>query len=418
MGRIYHSASSDALGQRCNRAWFYRYVAGIVEPRVSWSSIAHYIAAPSGKTWHDPADASLSVPSRARSTALGTEMHKRHEQRYLGARVDWSDLPGQIALSGLHFLPDPARSRVKVEAPIGDAAIVGPRDAHAPPVGFRVAGVLWAGYRDLVAHAPEEHARLGIGESAWALYDYKSTADIARYALTRDKLVDDFAANLYALATCTELDLAWLPARWVYFETKRARRAAPVDAVLTRGRAFELVAAGSERARALDAITTESDATPNTDACDDYGGCPYHHSAGGPCNARRSFGASLVQLRAKKEKSNMPLPAGITQLKSAAPNGTATAPAFAPPPAAGAGPGFAPQFAPPPIAEAPAEQAAPPPPPEPAKKRQTRAAPAPAPVAAAPADVYDLDVQRTFGPLKLVGDARDVITAAKLLRGV
>lgn len=412
MARLYHSASSDALGRRCERAWFFKYVARITEPRVAWADIAHYVAGRDGKTWHDPADASRTVASRDRSTALGTEMHARLEARYRGRPVDWHDLPGSIALSGLHFLPEPARAQTLVEHPIGQAAIVGATEDHAPPVGFRVAGVLWAGYRDLVARAPEEHERLKI-PSPLVLYDYKSSSDIARYALSSDALRTDFAANLYALATCEEFGLDAVPARWVYFETKRRRYAEPRDAVITRSSAFGIVAAGSERARALDRIEREDQATPNLAACDDYGGCPYRQDLGGPCRAQRSFG-QLMQARVIKKDGNMALPAGITQLAQ-------------PSPANGAGPQFAPQFAPPPAADtappqfaAPPPTAAPAPPPEaPKRTRAPKAAPAPVQTAApAPTgDVYEFDVDGNFGPLTLRGDARDVITAAKMLRG-
>jgi len=421
--RLYHSASSLALGDRCKRAWFYQYVAGIREPRVLWRDIAHYVADRDGKTWRDPNDATKFVPSRARSTALGTEMHKRHEARYLGAPVDWHDVPGAIALSGLHFLPQPDRARVKVEAPIGTAAIVGAAESHAPPVGFRVAGILWAGYRDLVAYAPEEWTRLGVQAAhGWALVDYKSSADIARYALTPEELRTDFAANLYALATMAEHEIDTIAARWVYFETKRRRYAEPRDAAISKLDAFETVAAGSERARALDAITTEASAVQNTNACEEYGGCPHHHSRGGPCDARRSL-LSLLPLRVpKKEGSNtMALPAGITQFKPPSPaNGAGPGATFTPPPQGG--------FAPPPhehmpVAD-PVADVAPPPPAEPTKSRKKPAAAAPPPAApvtiAAPlastGELYDFEIDGNYGPLTLRGDARDVIMAAKMLR--
>ncbi len=406
MSRLYHSASSLALGRRCPRAWWYHYIAGIREPRVLWPTIAHYVADRDGKTWRDPNDASKSVPSRSRSTALGTEMHARLEARYLGRPVDWHDVPGEIALSGLHHLPMPDHASVRVEAPIGDAAIVGAIEDHAPPVGFKVAGILWAGYRDLVATGAEEWARLGV-HAHTVLVDYKSSSDIARYALTPAALKIDFAANLYALATCTELDLAEIPARWVYFETKRRRHAEPRDAVITRNGAFEIVAHGSEDARKLDAITDEASATPNTEACGDYGGCPHHHSVGGPCNALRSFGA-LIQAHTPKKENTTMLPPGITNLKPAPlSNGASPVSTFTPAPQAT----FAPADAAPPPAEAPTAP-------------RTRAPRAPRTVAApiaqdsAPTEAYDFEIDGHFGPLTLRGDARDVITAAKMLRGV
>jgi hypothetical protein len=431
--RLYHSASSLALGDRCERAWWYQYVAGIREPRVEWATIAHYVADRSADAhgvywWRDPAGRGEPVKSRQRSTALGTEMHSRFQAWHEHRPVNWTDLPGQIALSGAALVPHPqACTVVRTEAPIGDAAIVGATDSHAPPVGFRVAGIVWAGYRDLVVQAPAELARLGITDVAdgWLLDDYKSSADIARYALTSAGLRDDFAANLYALATMTETGHDRLPARWTYCETKRVRRAAPVDAVITRSAATDAVMAGSERARHLDSLRLESDATPNTLACGDYGGCPHHHSVGGPCDARRSFG-SIVQTLVKKEKQQMVLPAAI-QERITPPNGAPAGVQFGAVPVAPvstfgqhAGPPPAPVAPPPP----PVAVAAPPPPAEePPKARKPRqaAAPAaaPAPVAVAAADApltRTMAMAGNYGPLTLIGHPADVIDAYTLLQ--
>jgi hypothetical protein len=90
----------------------------------------------------------------------------------------------------------------------------------------------------------------------------------------------------------------------------------------------------AEKARRLDTITTVEDAEMNTGACGEYGGCYYHVSNGGPCNARRSIGG-LIQARVpKKDTTRMALDptaqnAFDTFKKS---NGTGGAAASAPPP--------------------------------------------------------------------------------------
>lgn len=400
MSRIYHSASSDALGRRCHRAWWYQYVAGIRDPRVEWSTISAHVADRKRDSlgtlwWRDPLGKGEPVKSRQRSTALGVAMHERIEGWYNKAAVDWYDLPGQIALSGLHFLPHPTACTARTESPIGDAAIVGETDAHAPPVGFRVAGVLWAGYRDLIADG--------------VLYDYKSSADIGRYALTPAELATDMQASLYSLATMVELGTDAISARWVYFETKRRRYAEPRDVTITRAGATDVVMAGCERARHLDTLQRESDATPNTNACGDYGGCPHHHSVGGPCNAVQSFGA-LVQARVRKKADiQMVLPPGIAAMTS-------------PPNGASPGSSFGQQAAPLPVEDV----VTPPPPPPAVKERKPRqaaaVAPPPAPVAAAPAPIQEgairtMSLDGAFGPLTLSGHAADVIDAITILKG-
>ncbi len=287
MPRPYHSPSSIATGRRCRRAWAYTYIAGIRDPEVPWNEAwAHAL----------PAD----VSPRTRSTALGKAMHAVGEAWYRHEPVAWTTYPAQIFLSGAHLLPHPERvTWAHVERPIGTLAHTMPVGEHAPPTVIEVHGVRFAGYKDLVACAPQEHARLDIDAST-VLYDYKSTASIARYALTPDALAADVQCNLYALDTMDVLGVDAVAARWVYFETKRKRQAAPVDVRVTRANALRVLEPAAELARELDAIDAVDDATPNPDACEDYGGCTFHVSRGGPCNARRALGVSIA--RAHKER--------------------------------------------------------------------------------------------------------------------
>jgi hypothetical protein len=287
--RAYHSISSVKLGMRCPRAYAYRYVAGLREPEFAWD---------------DP-----KAPPRARASGLGKAVHGVFEAWMGGSRiVDWRDLPGQVALSGAHHVPHPDRvHEARVESPIGAVPLPVAPDAspHSPRWAYELHGVLWAGFRDLLVSAPAEFIRLGIdAPDGWALYDYKSTADIGKYALAPEALAKDPQACLYVAATCDELGLEELPARWLYLETKRARISYPVDAVIRRDFAKSIMQYYAAKARELDAIADVAAAPMNTGACGEYGGCYYHHTNGGPCNARRSIGG-LIQARVKKDTTRM-----------------------------------------------------------------------------------------------------------------
>ena len=287
MARPYHSPSSIALGKRCRRAWAYCYIAGIRDPRVDWQE-SWAVKLPPG------------VTSRMRSLALGVAMHAVVERWYRHEPINWTTYPAQVFLSGAHLLPHPDRVRAGyVEQAIGMLPHAVPVGDHAPPTALEVHGVRFAGFKDLLVHAPAELARLKIA-GEWLLADYKSSASIARYAPKPAALEVDVQANLYGLDACMRLDLDSIAARWVYFETKRKRVAAPVDVTVTRARALDILGPVAELARELDTIETVEDATPNADACEDYGGCTHHVSRGGPCSARRNLGLS-IQLRASKK---------------------------------------------------------------------------------------------------------------------
>lgn len=317
MPRLYHSPSSISLGARCQHAWALRYIDGVRDVDVPWSEIE------SGRV----------VTSRQRSTSLGKGVHAVLEDYYTPhATPAWHTFPGLVARSGVHLLPYPNDcEEVRVEEEIGaeelppiirpcpscgeegeaDRAatvLTCPFCGHSWSVeegvsrGLRVHGVLWAGFRDLLVRPTRADCeRLGLGAaSKWWLHDYKSTADIARWSLTPDKLRDDVQCNLYGLDACELLDLSEIDARWIYFETKKVRRAAEVRTVVHADRALEILEPQAKLARELDEIDTSAHAPKNPRACGDYGGCPHHISAGGPCDARRSIGA-LVQARVVKK---------------------------------------------------------------------------------------------------------------------
>src|SRR5690606_5853414 len=247
MARRYHSPSSIALGERCAHAWALRYVGGWREPEVTWAEIE--AGAP-----HEP---------RQRSLALGKAMHAVIEDWYRGGDPEWVPLPGRSARAGLHLLPHrDACHEVFVEEPIGREALPprtcdvcgaledvhapGDRAGHAftstaPAVGLRVHGVLWAGFRDLLARPTRaELQRLGLDPDRvqWIQIDHKSCANIDRYALRPGELRQDPQCNLYAIDLAERLGLERVHSRWVYYESKRVRRAAATDVEIVPADAY------------------------------------------------------------------------------------------------------------------------------------------------------------------------------------
>lgn len=288
MARRYHSPSSTELGRRCQRAFAYCYLDGLRDPDVPWREEMATRLPP-------------GVTPKQRSGALGVAGHGVIERWYTGtgSAADWHTYPGQVVEAGRHLLPQPHAVEARVEVPIGCEPLPPKPDGaedNGPTVGMTAGGILWAGYRDLVAVGAPELARLRIdAPDGIALFDHKTTASIRRYAKSTSELADDLQCNLYALATMNEAGRDIMPARWVYYETKEVRRALPIDVTIERARAEEIVGRAAELARTLDAIERSVDAPQNVNACGDYGGCSYHVSAGGPCNARRSAG-QLIKL--------------------------------------------------------------------------------------------------------------------------
>lgn len=414
MARAYHSASSDAVGQRCELAWFYRYVDGRKDPEAEWQLVKLYKwdeAAAVGDEYgrYVSPDGTATVTARARSAALGKALHTVGERWYQPARVtiDWRDLPGQIFLSGVGHLPHPTKCHDgAVEVALGDVRI---EDRHGGKLARVVDGIKWVGSRDLVACAPGEYMRMGVdAPDGWALIDYKSAADLtAEHLLTSATLQVDYAANLYALATCEDLGIDSVPCRWVYFETKRVRRAMAVDTTITRSNAFEAVEAASARSKHLDTLRIAADAVPNTDACEDYGGCPHHANAGGPCRARRPIGAT-IQAHTRKEKKMVLDPKLLSRFKK---NGGGEG---APPATEPAEPDTTETDTPPaePVPVAKKGRGRP--------KGATKAVAVdetPPPETEASAFERTMSVQGEHGPLFITGDARDVCDAYMRVMG-
>jgi len=301
MRRNYYSPSAVGLIERCMRAAAYCYIAGMRDPAVAWADIE------SGKIkvlnrGERVTDPKRQCVARSRASSLGTAVHQVFEDRYLGRDPNWFNLPGLVAASGAHLIPEPAECTViEVERAVGTVSS-GETTEGKPPLVLELDGIRWAGFRDLLVQSPEGCARLGIGApEGWLLVDYKSTSNIKAYAKTKAALEADVQRALYGLDTCIRSGQDFSRGRWLYLETGKVRKAAPVDTTTSRDHSLSILLAKHDTIRTFDAIERVEDAPMNTAACDDYGGCPYHVSAGGPCNARRKLGALMARAKVNTE---------------------------------------------------------------------------------------------------------------------
>jgi hypothetical protein len=270
-----------------------------------------------------------------RSAALGKEMHARWERYYAPqserAPIVWTDLIGQIMVSGKHLLPRREHCQVvHVEQPLGDRLLKWNRRGEDREnlvwdIDFGDSPVTWNGYKDLVVRITrEECERLGCyWTDGYLLIDHKTTSSIAQYAKVnallrvqgdeRTDLRDDLQCCLYALEVMTRYGLTSLAVRWVYYETKDKRQAVAVDELITLEHAWEIVDEGCRRAKLLERIRSLSDAKYNTEACQDFGGCKMHVEYGGPCTARRPLRSLVKGSRKKADKQAM---ASILELRA------------------------------------------------------------------------------------------------------
>jgi hypothetical protein len=271
-----HSPSSISLAERCPRAWWHRYRDKLKPPELTWRQVKRMRAR------------GERLPAGAFGKALGKEVHRLAEiylavpPRKAARLLDWNDLPGQCLQALVPHLP-PAGSVPK-------------RDVERR-MSVVVNGVRFRGLIDVLSQG--------------AVWDHKTTRDIRAYALLPDavarrtkqpkrSLRDDLQACLYALSQGGRGALC----RWNYTETQRSRRALPVVQYVPRAHALTVAQRAARTAERVEGFKTIDDATPNTLACDEYGGCWYR--AEGHCRVPRKIGALILQHeRNTEEKAKM-----------------------------------------------------------------------------------------------------------------
>jgi len=293
--RRVHSPSSISLAKQCHRAWWHRYRDKLKPPELTWAQVCRQLK----RMMRTGARIPQSFWG-ARSKALGKEVHRLAEiylavppARVARARkgdkyyIDWHDLPGQCLAELVRHLP-PAGS-------------VSKRNLERR-VTVEVNGVKFQGLIDLVGAAAG-----AVVES----YDHKTSGDIRAYALLphavaerthqpERSLKNDLQACIYVLARARESEPPAVGGlcRWNYTETKRSRRSLPVVQYIPTEHARSIAESAASVAKQVESFETIEDATPNTLACDDYGGCWYR--AEGHCKVRRRWG--LIFMKAERDQ--------------------------------------------------------------------------------------------------------------------
>jgi hypothetical protein len=325
--RPYHSPSSIALGQQCQYAWARQYVDGVRDPNIAWREEFTELKWDHGLGLFVLPSTGERITAAQRGSALGLGLHATAERWYDPKRgvADWAWFPGLVLASGKHLLPEPtAIERVVIEQGIGTIPLpkpAGKRREGEPKVAIRINGIMWAGFVDLEAHGGDELKRLGIvAPDGVAVLDYKSTSSIEKHALTPSELLANPQGALYSIAVGTKLGLRSVPERWVYFESKKIRRALPIDVTAELSRAHDVIGPCADLARTLDMISSSTDAPKNPaksvtengvtiPACNLYGppdriNCRHHQTNGGTCDYQgRRFGSVVHQISKKKENT-------------------------------------------------------------------------------------------------------------------
>jgi hypothetical protein len=349
----HHSASSLTTASQCERKWWYENVERIREPDVEWDAVAGFKFDRARRLWVGPGGATCT--SKQRGGARGTALHALLEAYYSGQAVDWSSHIGQIAMSGRAHLPHrEACLEIRIEECIGDEPYPAEHDPERTALVFGDVRIL--GYVDLEVRldpAGDEAKRLGIVDAlrrggGWYTFDYKTSRDVAEYALDPAEAVVDPQGILYSAAGMIRTDTEARGMRWVYMQTETKSFSKPVDALFTYEGSRVHLTTLVDRAGALQTKTSIDDCLPNTEHCDEYGGCPHHHTRGGPCTAQRpvgriaTMGFKDMYIKSKAEKlaaekgisfdeAMALINAGETAAPVAAQTPAQTAPTVAPP---------------------------------------------------------------------------------------
>lgn len=272
------SASQITLYRECKRKWAFRYIAGIETPQ------------------HPAAE-------------LGTQVDDLQLQPYLrdAKPFDYTlevrdTKSAEVAVAGLRYLPEPRTLNLEVQK-----HFVLP--APSKLFGFQ-------GYIDL--WLPNGGLPGETNVDTPTVVDFKTTGNW-RYRKTVQQLRTDVQAQLYGQWAMVSTGAPVANLDWIYFHTKRPFKSDKTHLRMYREDSDEQFAAINATAEemfvARKTITDPLALAPNTDACGDYGGCPYQHL----CNLSptQRIDAMAAQWSSKVEvtsMSNTPGPAGLSGL--------------------------------------------------------------------------------------------------------
>jgi RecB family exonuclease len=358
---IFLSASQIGTWNQCQRKWGFSYLDRIKTP---------------------------SHPS----AELGQRVHAVLEAWLKdGVPFDLSTEEGQIASSGLQYLPLPGSAEVEA--------------------GF-VVQTETAKYRGFI------DARFQ--ETLPVILDHKTTSDL-RWAKTEETLRKDVQATLYAAEAMLRTGSEAVELRWIYYTTRKPYKSRKVSLVVVKDEIEknfdEIDAVAAQMLAAYRNHKSGAELPPSPMACGAYGGCPYlalkvcdlapkdmlrAHLESDSQGRHSTMSMSLAD-KLKERKTWKPHPdypgyeynaatnetRPITTQNHAAPPAPPAppAPAMAAPPAPPAPP--APAMAAPPAPPAPPAAAAPPPPAPPAPSAPPAPAMATPPAPPAPHGTLD-----------------------------
>ncbi len=231
------------------------------------------------------------VPRESSAAALlGTAVHAQLEAWLRDGTVPDDTEAGQIAKSALHLLPAPKTPGMVLEG-----------EFH-----IEMGGYLFRGFKDVeILSVP-------------IVLDHKTTADF-KWSKTSTDLIDDVQGALYAADAMFRSGSQRCELQWTYMRTRGARKAKPVNVVVSRENITPRLEKTVESAAAMTKILASGcaakDVQYNDKACDNYGGCPYISR----CERRPAerFEASMSQpsvnslltsLRARQNGINPPAP--------------------------------------------------------------------------------------------------------------
>ena len=184
---------------------------------------------------------------------LGIAVHKVLENYLINNQIDDQTTEGQIAKTGLKFLPAKlSKNHVekKFYLPIEDFLISGTPDF----------------FQDM-------------GNNVWLLGDHKTCSTFSS-ALKPDELKENTQANIYAYWLFKEKNAELVKLRWIYYRTKGSAQAQCVEAELKPDdndkNCEKLFAAAREIIRLRKTQLSTAELTKNLSACFKYGRCPYY----------------------------------------------------------------------------------------------------------------------------------------------
>ena len=144
-------------------------------------------------------------PPPSSAAQLGTAVHTVLENYLTTNQIDKETTEGQIASSGLKFLPKKL-----------------PKTHVEKKIFFELDGYIFSGTPDFF---------MPLGNQTWLLGDHKTCSSFSS-ALTAEKLKENIQANIYAKWLFQEKEAKLVRLKWIYYRTKGSPDAKCIESEL------------------------------------------------------------------------------------------------------------------------------------------------------------------------------------------